>query len=363
MNYNSIEDIISDVTHATVIINNEGHDDDAVAVDGADWLTFNNAAVAQIYCSGNSWLGFGSNSEHLRVNRRDAKMYNLWREEGTLYGYYHFIRIRWNGYTYYGTTADDYRITFDVVLFDTGDIYLHMVDIPTSYNDGTNELSAGTAYSYTYSSESPNVSFYRQEDGTFTVANEVIRILEPFDRKYLIRDSETGTIYNITDGVLTQISVSEVTATVFQQYGMDEISDPALLLSIHKPVILYWQDSDTELPEKKVVVKAVPPEQNITTEIDLSDESITGIMGVNVEVSGAPVFSCSFDDGSTWNIHNGTDWVAIADGASGMDADTLKAITSEQWNAATADVSFFIFRITLTGTEDAVNSVVIKFLN
>lgn len=363
MNYNSIEDIISDVTHATVIINNEGHDEDAVAVDGADWLTFNNAAVAQIYCSGNSWLGFGSNSEHLRVNRRDAKMYNLWREEGTLYGYYHFIRIRWNGYTYYGTTADDYRITFDVVLFDTGDIYLHMVDIPTSYNDGTNELSAGTAYSYTYSSESPNVSFYRQEDGTFTVANEVIRILEPFDRKYLIRDSETGTIYNITDGVLTQISVSEVTATVFQQYGMDEISDPALLLSIHKPVILYWQDSDTELPEKKVVVKAVPPEQNITTEIDLSDESITGIMGVNVEVSGAPVFSCSFDDGSTWNIHNGTDWVAIADGASGMDADTLKAITSEQWNAATADISFFIFRITLTGTEDAVNSVVIKFLN
>lgn len=363
MNYNSIEDIISDVTHATVIINNEGHDDDAVAVDGADWLTFNNAAVAQIYCSGNSWLGFGSNSEHLRVNRRDAKMYNLWREEGTLYGYYHFIRIRWDGYTYYGTTGDDYRITFDVVLFDTGDIYLHMVDIPTSYNDGTNELSAGTAYSYTYSSESPNVSFYRQEDGTFTVANEVIRILEPFDRKYLIRDSETGTIYNITDGVLTQISVSEVTATVFQQYGMDEISDPALLLSIHKPVILYWQDSDTELPEKKVVVKAVPPEQNITTEIDLSDESITGITGVNIEVSGEPVFSCSFDDGSTWSVHNGTDWVTIADGVAGMDADALKAITSEQWNAATADGSFFVFRITLTSAEDAVSSVVFNFMN
>ena len=194
MNYNSIEDIISDVTHVTVIINNEGHDDDAVAVDGADWLTFNNAAVAQIYCSGNSWLGFGSNSEYLRVNRRDAKMYNLWREEGTLYGYYHFIRIRWNGYTYHGTTGDDYRITFDVVLLDTGDIYLHMVDIPTSYNDGTNELSAGTTYSYTYSSESPNVSFYKQEDGSFTVVNEVIQIQPPFDRKYLIKDSETGNL-------------------------------------------------------------------------------------------------------------------------------------------------------------------------
>lgn len=363
MNYNSIEDIISDVTHATVIINNEGHDDDAVAVDGADWLTFNNAAVAQIYCSGNSWLGFGSNSEYLRVNRRDAKMYNLWREEGTLYGYYHFIRIRWNGYTYHGTTADDYRITFDVVLLDTGDIYLHMVDIPTSYNDGTNELSAGTTYSYTYSSESPNVSFYKQEDGSFTIANEVIQIQPPFDRKYLIKDSETGNLYNITDRALVRIPISEVTATVFRQYGMDEISDSALLLGIHKPVILYWQDSDMELPEKKVVVKAVPPEQNITTEIDLSDESIKGITGVNVEASGAPVFSCSFDDGSTWSIHNGTDWVALADGASGMDADALKAITSEQWNAATADGSFFVFRITLTSAEDAVSSVVFNFMN
>lgn len=363
MNYNSIEDIISDVTHATVIINNEAHDDDAVAVDGADWLTFNNAAVAQIYCSGNSWLGFGSNSEHLRVNRRDAKMYNLWREEGTLYGYYHFIRIRWNGYTYHGTTADDYRITFDVVLFDTGDIYLHMVDIPTSYNDGTNELSAGTAYSYTYSSESPNVSFYKQEDGSFTVVNEEIQIQPPFDRKYLIKDSETGNLYNITDRTLVQIPVSEVTANVFRQYGMDEISDSALLLGIHKPVILYWQDSDMELPEKKVVVKAVPPEQNIMTEIDLSDESITGITGVNIEVSGEPVFSCSFDDGSTWSVHNGTDWVTIADGVAGMDADALKAITSEQWNAATADGSFFVFRITLTSAEDAVSSVVFNFMN
>lgn len=363
MNYNSIEDIISDVTHATVIINNEGHDEDAVAVDGVDWLTFNNAAVAQIYCSGNSWLGFGSNSEHLRVNRRDAKMYNLWREEGTLYGYYHFIRIRWNGYTYYGTTGDDYRITFDVVLLDTGDIYLHMVDIPTSYNDGTNELSVGTTYSYTYSSESPNVSFYKQEDGSFIVANEEIQIQPPFDRKYLIKDSKTGNLYNITDRALVRIPISEVTATVFRQYGMDEISDSALLLGIHKPVILYWQDSDMELPEKKVVVKAVPPEQNITTEIDLSDESITGITGVNVEVSGEPVFSCSFDDGSTWSVHNGTDWVTIADGAAGMDADTLKAITSEQWNAATADGSFFVFRITLTSAEDAVSSVVFNFMN
>ena len=363
MNYNSIEDIIADVTNATPVVDNVAHDDDVVTVDGADWLTFNNAAVAQIYCSGNSWLGFGSNSEHLKVNRQDAKMYYLWREEGTLYGYYHFIRIRWKGYSRYNSTGSDYLITFDVVLFDTGDIFLHMVDVPTANNSGTNELASDQTYSFTYTADSPDVSFYRQEDGTFTVANEVIQIQEPFDRKYLIRDSETGTIYNITDGALAQIPVSEVTAAVFQQYGMDEISNPALLLGIHKPVILYWQDSDTKLPEKKVTITATPPEQNILTNIDLSDESITGITGIDVEVSGTPVFSCSFDDGSTWSIHDGTDWVALADGAGGMDADALKAVTSEQWNTATADVSVFVFRITLVEAEDAVSSVVFRFAN
>ena len=237
------------------------------------------------------------------------------------------------------------------------------VEITIKSYRGTNELSAGTTYSYTYSSESPNVSFYKQEDGSFTVVNEVIQIQPPFDRKYLIKDSETGYLYNITDRALVRIPISEVTATVFRQYGMDEISDPALLFGISKPTILYWQDSDTKLPEKKVTITATPPEQNILTNIDLSDESIKGITGVNVEASGAPVFSCSFDDGSTWSIHNGTDWVALADGASGMDADALKAITSEQWNAATAGGSFFVFRITLTSAEDAVSSVVFNFMN
>ena len=127
-------------------------------------------------------------------------------------------------------------------------------------------------------------------------------------------------------------------------------------------MILYWQDSDTQLPEKKVMITATPPEQNIMTTIDLSDESIAGITGVDAEVSGTPAFSCSFD-GSTWSIYNGTGWVDLAEGETGMDADVLKSITGEQWNAATAGKSSFVFRITLTGTEDAVNNVVFRFAN
>ena len=46
-----------------------------------------------------------------------------------------------------------------------------------------------------------------------------------------------------------------------------------------------------------------------------------------------------------------------------MDADTIKAITSEQWNTAIADISSFVLKILLSSTDDAVNSVVLNFIN
>lgn len=363
MNYSSIEEIVAGTDNAETIVNNVAHDDDSVSVNGADWLTFNGVAVSTIYCSGNSWLGFGNNSEDLKVNRRDAKMYYLWREEGTLYGYYRFIRIRWKGYSYYSSTSSTYLTTYDVLLFDNGDIFLHMVDIPTSYNDGTKSLTAGNAYSFTYTADSPDVSFYKQEDGSFVVVNELLQIEVPFARKYMIKDSETGNLYNIADGVLTQIPTNEVTSATFKQYGADEITDTSLLLTIGKPVILYWQDSDTQLPEKRVDVTAIPPEQAILTDIDLSHDSIKGISSVNIDVTGSPTFSVSFDNGDTWSIHNGSEWITLSDGEQGMDADTIKAITSEQWNTAIADISSFVLKILLSSTDDAVNSVVLNFIN
>lgn len=253
--------------------------------------------------------------------------------------------------------------TYDVLLFDNGDIFLHMVDIPTSYNDGTKSLTAGNAYSFTYTADSPDVSFYKQEDGSFVVVNELLQIEVPFARKYMIKDSETGNLYNIADGVLTQIPTNEVTSTTFKQYGADEITDTSLLLTIGKPVILYWQDSDTQLPEKRVDVTAIPPEQAILTDIDLSHDSIKGISSVNIDVTGSPTFSVSFDNGDTWSIHNGSEWITLSDGEQGMDADTIKAITSEQWNTAIADISSFVLKILLSSTDDAVNSVVLNFIN
>lgn len=97
MNYNSVESIFSaGTTNMTVLRDNVRQDDGTDSMTGVDWFTFNGTTASTIYASGNSWLGFGSSSEHLRVNRRDNALYSLYREEGTLYGHYKFLKIRWD---------------------------------------------------------------------------------------------------------------------------------------------------------------------------------------------------------------------------------------------------------------------------
>lgn len=92
-NYNSVQEILdAGIANMTCIRNNSKQDDGVDQLTGADWLTYMGNAVATIYVSGNTFLGFGSNTEHLKVDRRDTAMRYLYREEGTLYNYYNFIK-------------------------------------------------------------------------------------------------------------------------------------------------------------------------------------------------------------------------------------------------------------------------------
>ena len=146
MDYSSVEQIFSaGTTNMEVLRNNSKQDDGTDSFSGVSWFTYNGTVASTIYASGNSWIGFGSSSEHLKVNRRDGALYSLYREEGTLYDHYKFLKIRWEGYSQYNQTATSYANSYDVVLWDTGDISLHMISIPSSYNSGTYSLIASNA--------------------------------------------------------------------------------------------------------------------------------------------------------------------------------------------------------------------------
>lgn len=126
--YNSIEEIFAaGIDNMEVLINNISYDDNVFTASGADWLKFNNVTVANVYVSGNTFFGFGTNSEHLKVNRRDTKMWYLYRdltsEEGTWEIAAQLYRF---GYTYYYLIANsqsDSMRRFNYAVIQDGYLY------------------------------------------------------------------------------------------------------------------------------------------------------------------------------------------------------------------------------------------------
>lgn len=189
-NYSSVADIFATIENATAVRNNSKNDDGVDTVTGVDWFTYNGKVCSQIYVSGNMFIGLGANAEDLKINRRDGASYYVWREEGTLDNYFRFLRIRWQGYTRYNYSTSSYLQTFDVILWDTGDISLHMINIPTSYYDGTFTLGS---LSYTKpTAASPDITFKLQEDNSYLVEYSMLDI----SRKQLCLDGSCEILVN-----------------------------------------------------------------------------------------------------------------------------------------------------------------------
>ena len=83
--YVMLEDIFETTENMTVLRDNRLNDDGTDTVTGVDWFRFRETTAASFYVSGNSWIGIGQNSEQLKISRRDADLYTLKREEGTLF--------------------------------------------------------------------------------------------------------------------------------------------------------------------------------------------------------------------------------------------------------------------------------------
>lgn len=96
--YFSIQEVLSGTDNMTFIRNNVGNDSGTDIVPGVSWFLYNSVVAGNIYVSGNSWMGIGTNAEQVKVHRRDAMSWTVRREEGTIYGYYRFLRVRWEGY-------------------------------------------------------------------------------------------------------------------------------------------------------------------------------------------------------------------------------------------------------------------------
>lgn len=251
------------------------------------------------------------------------------------------------------------------VVIDLGDIY----DI--SYIKVWRYYSGGRIYKDIFIKVSKDdvdytTVFSSEVDGTYKETSSGYQIdlpeepdLEPeVTTKYLLRSE--GMLCTVADDELVILEETELTADVFHSHGLDELPDWTLLMELTNPEVLYWQESEEdELPVLKATLTAVPVPQTITVPIDLSHPTILGVQKVTTECTGNPLFACSFDDGTTWKVHNGSDWTNGTE----MTKDVLEAITTEQWTQAIEGLSSFMLKITLNTTEDTVTKVVIDYIN
>lgn len=352
MNYNSVEEILaSGINNMTVIRNNTKQDDNTDTIQGVDWFSYNSTVATNIYVNGNSYIGFGSDSTHLQVNNRDGAMWYLYREEGTLYNYYKFLKIRWVGYSRYNYTTTAYSLTYDVILWDTGDISLHMVNIPTSYNTGTYSLGSTT---YTVSSSSPDVTFMKTDSG-FTVSNSIIELA--VNKLYLIRSNSI--YYTISDGSLSEIGELELTANTFSTYGVDKITDIALLLDLPNPELLFWAQVDSFKVEQGLILSIVPPHPHVVYYDTQSIPNGSSIAIVEV-IGNDALFAITFDGGTTWKYFNGNTWVNASTTSEGMTANTFNAITQDRWSEVITSTSFQ-FRCSLMSLDSTAGKIVVGY--
>lgn len=354
-NYSNIESMIAGIENATQLISDTKHDDDTYTIDGVDWFSYNGTVCNNIYANGNGWIGLGTSSEDLRVNRVDQAMYNLWREDGT-YNSYRFLRIRWGGYTYYSYTHNEALLTFDVFLFDTGDIMLYVADVPTDNYVG--DCSLGTVQFTRPTTSNRYVSFYKQQDGSYSIEYAAINLSSPYMTKYLVSDQDL--LYTLIDGVYTQVA-GELSASLFMEHGFDELPTGESLMDFVSPQVICWTNSEY-VPELTATVQGSPTGSHdiVSDNIRVGHSSIYGITSVDTVASDGATFMLSFDGGE-WMIYDASSsaWV-VSD--VGMSATELASVPVEAWSNVVNSANNMRLKAMIDGV-DTVSLIKFNFNN
>ncbi len=213
-----------------------------------------------------------------------------------------------------------------------------------------------------YLKEGSNSVLFKGGTTTYAPMFDSFEILEIGTNitKYLVRNNDT--IYTVIDGSLVEAS-GEINSNLFIDKGVDAIPDGTLLMTLSNPEVLCWTDVET-LPTLTATVKGIPqPQVIVSEEINLMDGSIKGIEGVTIDCKGEPIFAVSFNQKATWIMHNGTDWVDVADELTGMTKTEFEAITTEQWQAQYEVSSDMYIRCTLLDETQSLTTVSIGFVN
>lgn len=297
-------------TSGMTAISSAYNDDSYYTATGISGFKFNNKSGATLYISSNHYIGFGSNTEHIKILRRDGCSTYIRRQAGTFDDGTSFVKIRFEGYTVYNNRVPSNRLIFELFILSNNDMFLNMVTTPTSGNTGTSQLVSSSTTDLTlYDGEGggPVVSFYHKDNYGYNwdVKYADYEASATYTPLYLVKQGDK--LYTVTDGALVEIPETELTAAVFVEYGVTEAPGSELLLSLGNHSVYCWSSEDTGKQLQADLV-AYPYPSAIEAVADMSHPSILGMSLMTADFSGNVTVSISLDDRVTWSEE-----VALAD--------------------------------------------------
>lgn len=285
-------------------ISSSYNDDGTFSTEGLSGFMFNGIAASPMYISSNHWLGFGTNSEQLKILRRDGCSTSIYRQLGETSNGLQFLKIRFEGYTVYSNRVESNRLIFELFLLSNNDMFLNVIQTPTSGNTGTSELICNgmtTALTlFDGSGGGTQVSVYHQDsDGrSWKIIYAMYEQKGSESYGYLLKQGDS--YYTITDGELTACDIKHLTAAMFLKYGFEELPSAELLTPLVNPEFYFWKAGGSE-ELLKATLKAYPYPQVLDAVADMSHISIIGIKLLTAEYSGDVGICVSLDGGATYS--------------------------------------------------------------
>lgn len=180
-------------------------------------------------------------------------------------------------------------------------------------------------------------------------------------------DSKTP-VANVFAEVFSQMPLYDIQIQGFNaSCGVNDVVTNYTFNTGKKAVYLY--DSSCVKADDKFMLNTESGEETpqsqtvISNAIDLTHQSITGIENMVATCEGDLIIAISFDGKKTWKAWNGSEWSTLSELFTGMNKETLEAITFEQWNLLFQGATSFYIRIALVDTTQSVTEIYVDFAN
>lgn len=293
------------------------NDDTTVALPdiGFDFM-YNGALTRTIYSSGNSWIGIGASSEHLKINRRDTSYNNLYysKEEENRYKVF---RIRFEGNSIYNSWNSN-DLLWEVCFYETGVITIIIEKNPRTGTDnfinpgiGTQSLILETGKSYVLIPNSKEGKNYKVYEGSYF----------PHRDRFLMLDNGEVKKFQTVDGVSKWFKIADmpITEEILLNHGNEFIPSSLEGLVEDTPLLYYYTDNvdvlenpvelkfkigliTTSLP--KVIKQKgdflIPTGKSISNIVAEVSTDIINSSGVATKTNGKIRMALSVDEGLTW---------------------------------------------------------------